>query len=93
MRCRGGFAEPHGRNPPAIKTYNDYDKMLADPEVEAVIIGIADQFHVEVALKPLQRGKHVLVEKPLGVSVEECEELREGRGYRMYCPNRKYEAL
>ena len=31
-------------------------------------------------LKPLQRGKHVLVEKPLGVSVEECEELRRRPG-------------
>ncbi len=56
--------------------YSDYEQMLADPQVEAVVIGIADQFHVEAAMKALQYGKHVLVEKPLGVSVEECEELR-----------------
>jgi len=59
------------------RTYNDYDAMLADPELEAVIIGIADQFHVPMATKALLAGKHVLVEKPLGVTIEECEELGE----------------
>jgi predicted dehydrogenase len=58
-------------------TYLDYDQMLADPQVEAVIIATADQFHVQMASKALAAGKHVLVEKPLGVSVEECEALRE----------------
>ena len=58
-------------------TYLDYDQMLADPEVEAIIVAIADQFHVRAALKAVAAGKHVLVEKPLGVTIEECEELRE----------------
>src|SRR5438874_892333 len=57
-------------------SYLDYDQMLADPQVEAIIVAIADQFHVEAALKAIAAGKHVLVEKPLGVSVEECEELQ-----------------
>lgn len=57
------------------RAYADYDNMLADPDVEAVIIGIADQFHVPMAKKALLAGKHVLVEKPLGVTIEECEEL------------------
>ena len=59
------------------QTYNQYDKMLADPGVEAVIIGIADQFHVAAALQAIDAGKHVLIEKPLGVTVEECEQLKE----------------
>src|SRR6266446_5814927 len=57
-------------------TYSDLDEMLADPEVEAVIIGTADQFHVPLCRKVLAAGKPVLVEKPLGVTIEECEELR-----------------
>jgi predicted dehydrogenase len=57
-------------------TYRDFDRMLADPQVEAVILATADQYHVPLALKALAAGKHVLVEKPLGVTVEECEELR-----------------
>ena len=50
--------------------------MLADPNVEAVIIGVADEFHVPAAIKAIEVGKHVLVEKPMGVSVEEREDLR-----------------
>ena len=49
--------------------------MLADPEVDAVIVAIADQFHVSAARQAVEAGKHVLVEKPMGVTVEECEEL------------------
>ncbi len=58
-------------------TYQDYGAMLADPQVEAVIVATADQFHVEHASRALAAGKHVLVEKPLGVTVEECEALHE----------------
>jgi predicted dehydrogenase len=57
-------------------TYRDFDRMLVDAQVEAVILATADQYHVPLALKVLAAGKHVLVEKPLGVTVEECEELR-----------------
>ena len=56
--------------------YADYDAMLADPQVEAIIVAVADQFHVALCQKALAAGKHVLVEKPMGVSVEECEQLR-----------------
>lgn len=56
--------------------YRDYDAMLADPDVDAVIVAVADQFHVDAAEKALAAGKHVLVEKPLGVTVEEGEALR-----------------
>jgi predicted dehydrogenase len=57
--------------------YCDLDTMLADPKVEAVIIGTADQFHVPLCRKVIAAGKPVLVEKPLGVTIEECEELCE----------------
>jgi predicted dehydrogenase len=58
-------------------TYTDYKAMLSDPNVEAVIVGVADQFHVPAAREAIEAGKHVLVEKPMGVDVEECEDLRE----------------
>jgi predicted dehydrogenase len=58
------------------KTYTRYETMLEDPEVEAIIVATADEFHIPLALKALEVGKHVFVEKPLGVTVEECEELR-----------------
>ena len=56
--------------------YRDYEEMLANADIEAVLIGVADQFHVPLALKAIAAGKHVLIEKPLGVALEECEELR-----------------
>ncbi|MBX3010867.1 MAG: Gfo/Idh/MocA family oxidoreductase [Caldilineaceae bacterium] len=57
--------------------YTDFDAMLADPTIEAVIIGVADQFHVALAQQAIAAGKHVLVEKPLGVGIAECEALRQ----------------
>ncbi|MGG5315840.1 Gfo/Idh/MocA family protein [Enterococcus thailandicus] len=57
------------------KLYRDFDEMLKDPEVDAVVIGIADNFHVPMSIKAIEAGKHVLVEKPLGMSIEEVENL------------------
>src|SRR5688572_32693545 len=70
-----GLAHHFGRFYDAKKIYLDYDQMLADPDVEAIIIGISDAFHVPAALKALAAGKHVLCEKPIGIAVEEVEEL------------------
>ena len=70
-----GLANRFGRFYDAKNIYLDYDQMLANPDVEAVIIGISDAFHVPAALKALAAGKHVLCEKPIGVAVEEVEEL------------------
>lgn len=70
---RGRMAEIH--RPRA--SYRDYDAMLADPLVEAVIVAIADEFHVDAATRALDAGKPVLVEKPLGTTVESCRTLRD----------------
>jgi predicted dehydrogenase len=59
----------------ARRIYLDYDAMLADPDIEAVIIATSDAFHVEAALRALSAGKHVFCEKPLGTRVEETEGL------------------
>lgn len=59
------------------KTFADYDAMLADPVLDAVIIATSDAFHVPASLRALAAGKHVLCEKPVGISVEEVEQLRD----------------
>lgn len=69
---RERMAITHG----AQKTFNDYDRMLADPDVEAVIIATADAFHVPASIRALEAGKHVLCEKPVGLTVEECGDLK-----------------
>lgn len=58
------------------RSYADYDAMLADPDLEAVVIATSDAFHVPAALRALQAGKHVLCEKPLATGIEEAESLR-----------------
>ena len=63
-----------------VRSYADYATMLADPELEAVIIATSDAFHVPGARMALAAGKHVLCEKPLATSVEEAESLRGAAG-------------
>src|SRR2546429_4281292 len=48
--------------------YLNYDEMLPDPQVEAIIIAIADQFHGSAACRAPPAAKYVLVEKPLGAT-------------------------
>jgi predicted dehydrogenase len=57
------------------RTYADYAAMLADPNLDAVIVATSDAFHVPASIAALAAGKHVLCEKPIGVSVEEVTEL------------------
>ena len=59
------------------RAFADYAAMLADPELDAVIVATSDAFHVPAVTAALAAGKHVLCEKPLGVSVGEVEPLRE----------------
>ncbi len=58
------------------KAYADYDAMLADPALDAVIIATSDAFHVAAAIRALQAGKHVLCEKPMALGLEEALDLQ-----------------
>ena len=60
-----------GRYPPRRVT-TDYRALLADPEVELVVIAMDPALHVRFALEALEAGKHVYVEKPLGESPAEA---------------------
>lgn len=51
--------------------------VLASPEVDAVLIAVPDRFHESLVAQALAAGKHVLIEKPLAATVEECERLVE----------------
>src|SRR5215216_146306 len=60
---------------PTATVTSDWDALLADPAVEAVIVALPIALHHRVALEAIEAGKHVLVEKPLAQSVAECDEL------------------
>jgi predicted dehydrogenase len=69
--------EALGRRYPSAETTRDYKRMLADAELEAVVIATPVATHYNFAREALLAGKHVLIEKPFTASVREGAELIE----------------
>ncbi|MBR5314951.1 MAG: Gfo/Idh/MocA family oxidoreductase [Clostridia bacterium] len=59
------------------RRYADYKELLAQPDIDAVIIVTPDREHKDMAIGALEAGKHVLCEKPLALTREECVEIAE----------------
>lgn len=55
------------------KVYDTVGELLADPEIDAVSVCSANYSHAEIAIKALRAGKHVLCEKPMATTIEDCE--------------------
>ncbi|MGJ8692336.1 MAG: Gfo/Idh/MocA family protein [Thalassotalea sp.] len=62
------FAEQHH----IAKTYAAYQAMFDDPEIDAIYIGTPHTFHFDHAMAAIAAGKHVLCEKPITISAEQC---------------------
>ncbi len=58
-----------------LKRYQDYDELLADPEIDAVHINTPIPDHAEQSIKALNAGKHVACTVPMATSVEDCERI------------------
>ena len=59
------------------KVYKEFEDVLADETVDAVIISTPNKFHCDMTVRALESGKHVLCEKPMALSVEECKKMVE----------------
>jgi phthalate 4,5-cis-dihydrodiol dehydrogenase len=59
------------------KTYDSIEGLCADPDVDAVWIATPNRFHAAHAIIAAERGKHVVVEKPMAVSMQEAERMIE----------------
>lgn len=59
-----------------VATYDDYQKLLANPDINAVVIAAPNMFHREMLQAALQAGKHVLCEKPAGASPADAMEMQ-----------------
>ena len=59
------------------KAYGSVEELLADPQIDAVSICTANHTHAELTIKALKAGKHVLCEKPMAITLEECQRMVE----------------
>lgn len=66
-KCRKKFSN--------ILIYDDYQSMFKDGQVDAVVISVPHKYHAEIAIDALRAGMHVLVEKPIDVTITKAIEL------------------
>lgn len=64
-------AEKHGIE----RWYASYQEQLADPSIDAVINSLPNSMHCEWTIKAAEAGKHILCEKPLAMTAEECRRM------------------
>jgi len=62
------------------KTFGSYEALLADPGIDAIYIPLPNNLHVDWTLKALKAGKHVLCEKPIGLSYQDARRLENVAG-------------
>lgn len=60
---------------PALQTTTDYQQVLTHPDIEAIVIATTAPTHFDLARRALQAGKHVYVEKPMTLRVDDAKEL------------------
>jgi predicted dehydrogenase len=68
-------AEVSAKNGGEIKCHTELAKMLADPEIQVVSICSYPQDHAKHAIAAAQAGKHLIIEKPLALNWEDCQEI------------------
>ena len=57
------------------KVYATAEELFADPEIDAVSVCAANYAHAELTIQALRAGKHVLCEKPMAITLEDCEHM------------------
>src|SRR5262249_23364751 len=73
---RKGFERIYGKDARSkIKLYPDYKELLAQKDIEAVVIALPLHLHAAVAIDALKAGKHVLCEKLMAWNVSQCKDM------------------
>lgn len=66
-------AAEHGLSPRSIYSYANFDRIRDNPDVDVVYVCLPNSMHAEYTIRAARAGKHVMCEKPMAVSVAECE--------------------
>ncbi len=83
VRCVAGAdpvaerREDRGREFAIPNVYDNHRELLADPDVQAVAVLLPHHLHASVTVEALDAGKDVLVEKPMAVTMDECDQMIE----------------
>ncbi|WP_257670384.1 Gfo/Idh/MocA family protein [Parapedobacter tibetensis] len=60
-----------GKSPVDVKTYEDYRELIADKDIDAVIISTPDHWHAQPAMEAAIAGKHIYLQKPTSLTIRE----------------------
>jgi predicted dehydrogenase len=72
-------AEEYRRRHEGFASYEGYRVAIEDPDVDAVVVAVPPRFHLDLTLRALAAGKHVLVEKPAFPRMADYQEVLEAR--------------
>ena len=69
------YEQLYGISPKSVYTYENYDEIAHNPNIDAVYIGLPNSMHAEYTIRAAKAGKHVLCEKPMAISSAECKQM------------------
>ncbi len=69
------IAQQYGINPQNIYNYQNYDNIRNNPDVDVIYIVLPNSMHLEYTVRGAKAGKHILCEKPMAISVAECQQM------------------
>jgi predicted dehydrogenase len=73
---QGNFGPPGEKvDLSGVTKYADFKKLLADPSIDLIDLCLPPNLHAEASIAALKAGKHVFVEKPMGLTAAECDQI------------------
>ena len=69
------WAQQNGVPEKNIYDYQNFDRIKDNPDVDVVYVVLPNSMHAEYTIRAAKAGKHVLCEKPMAISVKECDEM------------------
>ena len=69
------LAQQYGIKESSIYSYENFDSIKDNPEVDVVYVVLPNSMHCEYTVRAANAGKHVMCEKPMAVSVQECQQM------------------